>query len=122
MNRQVSDYKLQEWAKIIATANNSGMSREEFFEQSGITRDAFYYWQRKVQKWIVNQQSNSLECAMQPASQSLVEVPVTKPDTLAPSTFQATAIIRIGSVTIEISPSATPEFMESIGRMIHNAL
>ena len=42
------DYKLKKWSEIIAAKQNSGMKVSEFCESTGVSRNSYYYWQRKV--------------------------------------------------------------------------
>lgn len=51
---------------------------------------------------------------------SLVEVPLARP--VAGMGVTPAAVIRIGSMAVEISPNVSAEFMENLGRMIRNAL
>lgn len=121
MEKYVQDIRLQQWCGIIEAANKSKVSRKQWLDENGITRDAFYYWQRKVRKYYAQKNglipadaSDSEKCCM-------VELPVAYATGNNKDSAPA-AIIRIGNMSIEISPKATAEFMENLGRMIHNAL
>lgn len=121
MEKYVQDIRLQEWSKIIAAANESGIPRMQWLEENNITKDTFYYWLKKVRKYWAEQQGLVPASKDEPNNNKLVEVPVAKA-TAKRMEDQPAAIIRIGSMSIEISSVATPEFMEGLGRMIRNAL
>jgi putative transposase len=45
-----AEYRLLHWMKVIQEQQNSGQSIKEFCESTGISRNAFFYWQRKLRK------------------------------------------------------------------------
>ena len=119
MEKYVQDIRIKQWCELIEAANRSGVPRKEWLKEKGISKDAYYYWQRKVRRYYAEQ--NGLMPAVASTDKvSLVEVPVARTTPGMPES--PAAIIRIGSMAIEISPNATAEFMESLGRMIRNAL
>ena len=119
MEKYVQDIRLKQWCELIEAANSSGLSRKQWLKENGISEDAFYYWQRKVRRYYAEQ--NGLMPAVANTDKvSLVEVPMARPVTGMAVT--PAAVIRIGGMTVEISPDASGEFMERLGRMIRNAL
>lgn len=119
MEKYVQDIRLKQWYEVIEAANSSGLPRKVWLEENGISKDAFYYWQRKVRKYYAEQ--NGLVPAVANTDRAnLVEVPLARPS--AGVTVAPAAVIRIGSMAVEISSNATAEFMEGLGRMIRNAL
>lgn len=119
MEKYVQDIRLQQWSELINSANKSGLSRKEWLEQNGISKDAFYYWQRKVRKYYA-ERKGLLPAVQEASTGKLVEVPVAR---VAMSPLQmSAAVIRIGNLSVEVSPNASAEFMENLGRMIRNAL
>jgi transposase-like protein len=49
------DYRLAQWAKIINDRHESRLSLKEYCEQTGLSRQTYYYWQRKLRDAYVNQ-------------------------------------------------------------------
>ncbi|MCQ2452883.1 MAG: hypothetical protein MJ075_07125 [Oscillospiraceae bacterium] len=119
MEQYVQEIRIKQWCELIKAANNSGIPRMQWLRENGISKDAFYYWQRKVQRYYAEQNGLVPEAATTKRV-SLVEVPLAQAST--PQAMSPAAIIRLGSITIELSANAPAEFMESMGRMIHNAL
>ena len=120
MEKYIQEIRLKQWAEIIESANKSGLPRRQWLEENGITKDAFYYWYRKVRRYYA-EQKGIMPVANEGTSYELVEVPVVaKPD--IPATEVPAAIIRMGSVSVEINQSASANFMENLGRMIRYAL
>jgi len=52
MNTQkvTTEYRLSKWAQIIQTRIDSGKNIEEFCQTAGITKNAYFYWQRKLRE------------------------------------------------------------------------
>lgn len=42
--------RLNEWAAIIKDCKSSGLKVDTYCEQHGLSRDAYYYWLRKVKE------------------------------------------------------------------------
>ena len=120
MEKYVQDIRLKQWSELIEAANSSGLPRKVWLEENRISKDAFYYWQRKVRKYYA-ELKGLVPASANTDSAKLVEVPIARSAT-GSITMAPAAVIRIGSMAVEISPSATAEFMEGLGRMIRNAL
>ena len=120
MEKYVQDIRLKQRSELIEAANSSGLPRKVWLEENRISKDAFYYWQRKVRKYYA-ELNGLVPASANIDSAKLVEVPIARSAT-GSITMAPAAVIRIGSMAVEISPSATAEFMEGLGRMIRNAL
>jgi putative transposase len=44
------EYRLSKWAQIIQARNESGKSVKEFCKEAGISKNAYFYWQRKLRE------------------------------------------------------------------------
>ena len=121
MEKYVQDIRLKQWGELIEAANSSGLPRKVWLEENRISKDAFYYWQRKVRKYYAEQNGLVPAVSANRDSAKLIEVPIAR-SASSSITVAPAAVIRIGSMAVEISPSATAEFMEGLGRMIRNAL
>ncbi len=47
-----AEYRLAQWAQIIQTRAQSGQSIKEFCASAGISRNAYFYWQRKLREGV----------------------------------------------------------------------
>lgn len=45
-----SEYRLSHWAKVIQARQDSGKGVGEFCLAEGISRNAYFYWQRKLRE------------------------------------------------------------------------
>lgn len=46
------EYREQTWAMLIRECNNSGLTKREFCQQRGFSEKSFYYWLRKLTRWL----------------------------------------------------------------------
>lgn len=117
--RYTSKYTPEQWVTIIAQAETSGLRRKDYLEINGITKDQFYYWKSRLPKLM----DKVTPIAAPSKDTSLVEIPIVKQvSKTAKITDCTAAIVHIGNISIEINNSASSQFMENLGRMIHNAL
>jgi putative transposase len=45
-----AEYRMAQWAQMIQTRIQSGQSIKEFCASAGISRNAYFYWQRKLRE------------------------------------------------------------------------
>jgi putative transposase len=45
-----TEYRLSQWAKIIQARHESGQTVKDFCLTNGISRDSYFYWQRKLRE------------------------------------------------------------------------
>ncbi len=52
MNTQkvTAEYRMSQWAQVIQGRLDSGQSIKDFCQSSGISRNTFFYWQRKLRE------------------------------------------------------------------------
>ena len=44
------NYRMSQWMEIIKRRQSSGKTVEAFCEEEGISKNAYYYWQRKLRE------------------------------------------------------------------------
>lgn len=49
-SKVTAKYRSSQWMEIIRDRQNSGLNIKEYCEQTGISRHAYYYWQRKLRE------------------------------------------------------------------------
>jgi putative transposase len=45
-----SEYRLAQWAQVIEARLSSGQNIKDFCQTAGISKNAYFYWQRKLRK------------------------------------------------------------------------
>lgn len=48
--KAATEYRLAQWAQTLEARQESGQSIEAFCEVSGISRNTYFYWQRKLRE------------------------------------------------------------------------
>ena len=56
MREATADYRKAQWTQVIQAQAQSGQNIKDFCEAMGITRHAYFYWQRKLRKETVEGQ------------------------------------------------------------------
>lgn len=124
LEKYIEEMRLRQWANVIRSANESRLPRTVWLEQNGIPRYTFYYWLNKVRTQYAEQ--NGLipieKEKNHVTERNFVEVPIVQSDTIKKDDMVPAAIIHIDRIYVEISPTASAEFLDNLGRMIHNAL
>lgn len=50
IQKVTADYRLAKWAQVVKARHESGQKVDDFCAASGISKNAYYYWQRKLKK------------------------------------------------------------------------
>ena len=45
-----AEYRLSQWAQVIQAQQESGQNIKDFCQTAGISRNAYFYWQKKLRK------------------------------------------------------------------------
>ena len=45
-----AEYRLSQWAQVVQARQESGQNIKDFCQTAGISRNAYFYWQRKLRK------------------------------------------------------------------------
>ena len=126
MDEITNEVRLQEWREIIHAWSKSGMTKKDWCEENDVPLRQFYYWQRKVREDAYDelQASEASFPAVQNPSDvypAFVELSTVK--TVSQKTvFQADAVIKIGSVTIELSNSASHLLLSQIRELVKGVI
>lgn len=50
VQKVTAEYRLTEWAQVIKAQQESGQSIKDFCQTAGISKNKYFYWQRKLRK------------------------------------------------------------------------
>ena len=107
--------RLNEWAAIIKDCKASGQKVDIYCEQHGLSRDAYYYWLRKVK-----------DAALKRAG--FVELPTLPSEhTPAPtiekgsSAFETQMVIKINKIELCVNENSSSELISRILEVIRHA-
>lgn len=122
MDERVHEVRSRNWAEIIMACNSSGQTKAEWCRENGITLRQLYYWQKKLRCELYEAAKGNERTGLASRTQAIfAEIP-TAPMAAVEDRFCADAIIRVGAVTMEISNTASRHLLESLGRVISNAI
>lgn len=100
--------RLTEWASIIKDCRSSGLKVDEYCQQHNLSRDAYYYWLRKVK-----------DAALQQAG--FVELSVPEKRYVPATEFDTQLIIRTAGMELGINNDTPPELITRILGVIRYA-
>ena len=112
MDKASYEIRIRGWIDIIQAANNSSLSKRQWCEQNNINRRQFYYWQKKVRDYLIENTVGDI-CSgttSLPAVSKAVETPVfceIKEPKYEPAPeaadFRVDAVLKCGSLNVLIS-------------------
>ena len=117
MDKEAKELRLAQWAGIIKEQKQSGLTVKDWCRQSGITKDAYYYWQQKLRKEVYE--------AIKPQESIFAPVPneVLLEQTAVPEQkCSASVTLRKGKVTVEIADcTLNPDIITLIREVMTDA-
>lgn len=124
-----TQHNLKKWAAIIKECRSSGMKILQWLEINNISKDQYYYWQKKLKETCID--------TFERQAATFVELPVTKE---VPASTELTvthtvcknddsyfkdnmiaAVIKTNRVTFEITNTATPDFIKNLIEAFNHA-
>jgi hypothetical protein len=121
MDKITHDVRLAQWAEVVkqCLSRPEGVSIKAWCRQNGVNEKIYFYWQRRVRKEVFNQATAITPLQSDDRTVSLVEIPKTAllsdENEIVPKTVTTPdAVIRTGSIEIEIRNSLSPLMLKSI--------
>lgn len=125
-----TQHNLKKWAAIIKEWRSSGMKILEWLEINNISKDQYYYWQRKLKETCIDK--------LERQAATFVELPVTKESSVSTELIithiicenknddfsfkdNTIAVIKTNGVTFEITNTATPDFIKNLIKAFNHA-
>lgn len=105
--------RLNEWAAVIKDCKASGLKVDEYCHQHDLSRDAYYYWLRKV-KTAALQQAGFVELTA-PESGSCSS------GRAAATAFTAQMTIKAGNLELGISNDTPSELLSRVLEVVRHA-
>lgn len=124
-----TQHNLKKWASIIKECRSSGMKILQWLEINNISKDQYYYWQKKLKETCID--------TFERQAATFVELPITKE---VPASTELTvthsvcknddsyfkdnmiaAVIKTNRVTFEITNTATPDFIKNLIEAFNHA-
>lgn len=112
------EYRLGYWAQVMQTRANSGQSVQDFCAMEGISKNTYFYWQRKLRE------AAYMKIAEQNASAETTQVPngwarLTQSATAEPSqTTDVKLTIDVNGYRISVANGADIEILANVCRTL----
>ena len=120
MDQSTYEVRLSQWTEIVRAASNrpSCVLLRDWLSDNGISKDKYYYWQRKVRAHAydsMHKASGSTAVSTVTFAEIPVSVNYSRQDNspVQPVSSPA-AVIKVNGVSIELSNNASPELISSI--------
>jgi putative transposase len=101
-----AEYRLLHWMKVIQERQNSGQNIKEFCESTGISRHAYYYWQRKLRQAACAELSK-LEKPVNYVPEGWIQIAQSQK-------IKSTLDIEVGGCRVTVDESTDPELLTQL--------
>lgn len=124
MDREVHEVRLANWKQLILQCQNrpAGMTQKEWMNQHNIPESQFYYWLRRVRREALAEMADTdskesslavTEVSRLASPVAFAEIDLTKVQEYGQQN-SASAVIRIGKLSIELSNTADERLISGI--------
>ena len=140
MNKTIMSVRMKKWAGIIQEAATSGLTKTEFCAREGISRRQFFYWQKQIREYVLENnpelgvsahsqmhQIREVNSQIMPARPVFCEITPREDAHPAPAahhpeaTFSPEAMIQIGQYQIYVGDSVSEQMLSTILTVIRHA-
>lgn len=121
MDNRTMMVRATNWARIIEECNNSGKTVAEFCKEHNIAKLTYYLWQQRIRGMIPDKANGITNLMTVGDESSFAEISVSVRNTGSFADVCPTVEINIGSTTIKLSNSVSPELLNNLWKVIQNA-
>jgi len=107
-----SEYRLSQWMLVIQERQGSGQSIKDFCQANGISRNAYFYWQRKLRK------AACAEIAKPEETNNLVPNGWTQLTTT--QQMKSMLDIEVGGCHVSVNAETDPELLKTVCRVLRS--
>jgi len=108
-----TEYRMAQWAQIIQDRKASGESIQAYCRNRGISRDAYFSWQRKLREaactQLVAMQTGKSQTDLIPIGFTEVRLPASQSLSLQPEAAHGTISIEVSSIRMVADANYPPE-------------
>ncbi len=104
-----TNYRMKEWTGIVQDRINSGLSINEYCNQNGLSRNAYFYWLKKIRnRIIIDATALTEESTQNPISFQELSIPEPSVPVVTP---QDQISIGINGMTINVTKDTSKELL-----------
>ena len=117
MNTQLvtSNVRLMQWRGIIQERIQSGLTVDEYCERRNLSRNAYYYWLRRIKIATIENCSDRF-VELLPQKSDPVQIPSNRDEDFIPA-----AVIRLGNTTVSVKDGISRELLSLLVEVIGHA-
>ena len=102
--------RMQNWVEIIQDRNASGLTIDDYCKAHELSRNAYFYWLRKIR-----------DAALESKSVSFTEVPLSDLQTeMAALDFQPKLTVQIGNAVVRVNESTPKRLLTMVCEVLSN--
>ena len=102
-------YRMKEWTGIVQDRINSGLTINEYCDQNGLSRNAYFYWLKKIRnRIIIDTPALTEESTQNPISFQELSIPEPSVPVVTP---QDQISIGINGMTINVTKDTSKELL-----------
>jgi len=109
-----TEYRLSQWAQVVQARLDSGQSIKGFCQAAGISRNAYFYWQKRLRKAACAELKKSEEVG------NLVPNGWMQLAQLQPQQMKATLDIEISCCHVTASADTDTELLKKVCRVLRS--
>ena len=104
-----TNYRMKEWTGLVQDRINSGLSINEYCNQNGLSRNAYFYWLKKIRnRIIIDTPALTEESTQNPISFQELSIPEPSVTVVTP---QDQISIGINGMTINVTKDTSKELL-----------
>ena len=108
------DVKMQQWAIMIKTCRESGLSVREWCRQNNISEQSYYYWLKKIRKTVIEQSPVQEEASITKTS----FIPIEYNHSVSEEKKVSKIIIKKDDIHIDVPETIAEDLMINIVRSL----
>ena len=106
MDKSTMDVRMRQWADLLEKQMQSGLSKQEWCEQNGISRQKFFRWQRKIRSFVLQETEQGNDRSL-PVKQMADANPGNGFAEILPAARSSTVVTRAIDPSLSACPSRT---------------
>ena len=110
--KAATEYRLTQWAQMLQARQASGQSIEDFCATAGISRNTYFYWQRKLRE------AACTELIRQDAQVEPIPCEWTRLEIAETCGKEETLAIEIGGCRVMATRETDPELLAKVCRIL----
>ena len=115
-HKVAAEYRLSQWAQVIQARLDSGQSIKDFCLVAGISRNAYFYWQKRLRKAACTE-LEKLEKSRNLMPNGWVQLAPLQPQS---QQMKATLDIEISGCHVTANADTDPELLKKVCRVLRS--